>query len=536
MQVLLENIAFNHDPDLSKTGSFFLRRNETQVVPIPEWNNNCSSDPACAPAAYVIAALPATLTIKASVVCDDTSLDSIHMQAVESPAGSTHILGSVQAIRVSLIKGKSGLVAFQLPDARTRITNAGVSVGNIAWQWQFSTDGQNWTDFQKTQHRIYTVIGMPQKPWKPTSNAQTDIHVPWTEVLDQSCKWAAEAKDVDTAAARITRNMYQLGQNKLVKYVDGAACYARDKKFDCTRFLQLLTQGFGNGQAVNCEDCATVVSTFSNVLGAKLFQSTMGVHINTHPILLIGHDDWHSTTFGIHEVAWKNNCDVNDPLFDACLQVDGDGHPEVGDLNHKALQPTNLVFGTGQFNSYKFCLFRSGQCDPIGPKQRRRLGSGPFGFPKINNLSFLNDLKQRYEFHNWPHRPEGHVRHKDAFDGWEKISVRRFAEENFSNVIETLFKRRGSSQEFVEITVYEAGSAEQPNEFLLQLLGHFEVLNFTRLQQPIVGDVSFIAPGNSAVLFRRRNFVAAIRSVGISQTQVDEMAVALDLSLHDFDQ
>src|SRR5215213_133556 len=187
MQVLLENIAFNHDPDLSKTGSFFLRRNETQVVPIPEWNNNCS-DPTCAPAAYVIAALPATLTMKASVVCDDMSVASIHIQAVESPTGSTHILGRVQAIRVNLFNGKSGLVAFQLPDARTRITNAGVSVSNIAWQWQFSTDGQNWTDFQNTQHRIYTVIEMPHKPWKPTSNAQTDIHVPWTEVLDQACK------------------------------------------------------------------------------------------------------------------------------------------------------------------------------------------------------------------------------------------------------------------------------------------------------------------------------------------------------------
>src|SRR5215510_10815962 len=121
MNVLLKNIAFNHDPDLSKTGAFFLRRNETQVVPIPEWTSQCS-DPACAPAGYVIARLPQALTLKASFTCDDPSVQ-IQIQAIERPVGRSHILGPVQARPVSFLNGESDLVLFQLPNARTGITN-----------------------------------------------------------------------------------------------------------------------------------------------------------------------------------------------------------------------------------------------------------------------------------------------------------------------------------------------------------------------------------------------------------------------------
>ncbi len=511
-------------------------------MPIPEWSNSCSSDPACAPAAYVIAALPATLTIKVSILCDDPSVTSIHIQAVENPAGSAHILGRVQAMPITLHNGKSDLVAFQLPDARTRITNAGVSVSNITWQWQFSTDGQNWTDFQQTHHRIYTVIDMPQKPWKPRSNKPGEIHVPWTEVLDQACKWAIGAKHVDTVADGVTRNVYKLGET-LVQY-NGAPSYAR-RTFNCTKFLQLVTQGSGKGQTVNCGDCATVVSTFSNVLGAKLSQSTMGADFRTNPIRLIGSQNWRRKRFGSHEVAWKENFTATDRLFDACLQIDSDGTPDVSDPNHDPLQPTNLVFDTGQTNSYKFCLFASGECDPKpNTAQQRDLGDGSLGFPKITDLDFLKVLKERYDFSEW----EGREEFDDslnpslldlhalglAFQGWEKLSSKQFVEKNFSTIVEVLFKRRGSSQEFVEITVFEAAPEEKPNEFLLQLMGHFEVLDFTLLEEPIVGNISFVAPEGVTVLFKRGNFVAAVRSVGRLETTVVAMAAAVDRALGNF--
>ena len=69
------------------------------------------------------------------------------------------------------------------------------------------------------------------------------------------------------------------------------------------------------------------------------------------------------------------------------------------------LQPTNLVFDTGQTNSYKFCLFASGECDPKpNTAQQRDLGDGSLGFPKITDLAFLKVLKERYHFSEWEGR------------------------------------------------------------------------------------------------------------------------------------
>lgn len=542
MKVTVQNIAFNYDPTLKQTGAFFLRRNETQIVPIPEWSPACSSDPSCAPAAYAISKLPAPVTIKASFHCDDQSLKTIYIQAIELPVGNTHILGpAVTPNPVNLQNGDSGFVLFQLPQAKKRIEDAGVSKTEIGWQWQFSSDGENWTNFQQTYHRIYTVIDLPQGPWMPGSNSITEIHVPWTEVLDRACDWATGAQQVDVAARGITRNVYQLGDNKVVRY-DGAASYARSK-FDCTKFLQLLKQGFGQGQIINCSDCATVVSTFANLLGAVLSQSTMGSDFKTNPIRLIGYENWRRKRFGYHEVAWKSDFTANAALFDACLQVDGDGTPGVGDPNHTALQPVNLVFGTGQTNSYKYSLFASGQCDPK-PKtaQVRPLGRSPLGFPRITEVELLNILRERYEFHNWEDRTTFDVSEKElssrlskelgsAFPGWDILSVEAFSEEEVPNIVEILLQRKGSSEEFLEITVFEVVGREKPTDFLLQLLGHFEILDFELMRDVVVGDVSFVAPEDITVNFKQERFVVAVRSVGRLETQVIPIANTVSLVL-----
>ncbi len=540
MQVLLENIAFNHDPDLSKTGSFFLRRNETQVVPRPEWRNECCSNPECAPAGYVIATLPATLTIKASFLCDDPSVMRIHIKALDITTGGPSILGAIEATSVDLQNGRSGLVLFNLQNARTRIINAGISVSNIAWQWQFSTNSKNWTDFQTTEHRIYTVLQMPNEPWQPTSDVTTEIHVPWTEVLDHACEWAASLKDEDQAARSITRNVNQLGQEELVRW-DGGASYAHGK-FDCTAFLQLLKRQIGNGHTVNCDDCATIVSTFSNVLGCNLFQSNMGFDFFTNSVLLIGHPADSVQRFGNHAVAWKLNCDATAPIFDACLQIDTDGNPSVTQSRHIFTQPTGLEFDTALPDSYKSCLFDRGMCDPDpDSKQRRSLGRDPFGQPAITDQAFLDILKSHYEFAAWNNdsdlgarasigfSPDEFQDFDDVFDGWNEDRRTRFETEEFS-VIEALLKRDALSQELVALTVYKVGPPKNPNDLLIQLLGRVQALHFERLKGDL-GDLAFVAPGGTSVLFKRGNFVAAIRSVGFKPTEVITVAYEADLKL-----
>lgn len=536
MQVQLEHIAFNHDADLSKTGTFFLRRNETQIVSLPEWRKDGCSSPDCAPAGYVIANLPAIVTIKASFSRDDQSTGSILIRALDI-AGSPGILGAVQARPVDFQNGQSGLVTFVLPNAKTRIKDAGISVTDVAWQWQFSKDASHWTDFQVTEHRIYTVLEMPNEPWTPESNLATEIHVPWTEVLNRACAWAAGLQDADLAAEAITRNVYSLGKQGLVRW-DGHASYAHEK-FNCTAFLKLLKRGIGK-QTLNCDDCATIVSTFSNVLGCNLFQSQMGFDFFTNAVLLIGETEESVRRFANHAVAWKLNCDDDAALYDACLQVDRDGNPSIAQTKHEFVQPTNLVFGTSLPNSYRFCLFDRGVCDPDpDTKLRRPLGFGPIGQPRISNVGFLDFLKTEYKFDTWANgigsnrassNGSAVFDFRDAFDGWNERQVEEFENEKFS-AVEALLRRDDSSKELVEITIYQTGPGESPNELLLELIGQCEALDFERLTEPAIGDVAFVRPDGITVLFGRGNFVTLIRNAGVQQTPVIAMAAEIDSRL-----
>lgn len=528
MQVFLENIAFNHDPDLSKTGSFFLRRNETQVVPIPEWRNECCLNPECAPAGYVISQLPDMMTIKASFRCDVPQVASIRVRALEITAAGPSILGAVEARPVTLQDRHSGLVEFNLPKAKDRITAAGVSVSDVTWQWQFSTATDPWKDFQTTEHRIYCVAQMPHMPWNPASNNVMDIQVPWTQVLNHACVWAAGLTQQSEIAGAITRSMHQLGQEQMVKY-GGSATYALTDsvgidRFDCTAFLQLLKGHTGNGQRINCDDCATIVSTFSNILGCNLFQSDMGDEgfIFINPILLIGHPTVHrDLIFFRHAVAWELNCDAAAPMFDACLQVDTDGTP--GDRKHNFSLPTDLGF-----DSYRSSLVADGKCDPQpATKKQRAFGSGLFGHSRMDE-TYLNVLKRHYKFDDWDNRSETWVPSGNAFADWNPHKERRFENEAFSS-LEALLKLHNSSSELVEITIYETKPPANPKDFLLQLLGSFEPLYFERGHE--IGELSFVAPEDASVLFKRNKFAVAVRSVGFQQTPVKEIAAAIDFKL-----
>jgi len=541
MRVSLEHIAFNYDKDLSKTGSFHLRRNETQIVRIPEWRRECCSNPDCAPAGYVIANLPEVLSIQASFVCDDPKVSSVYIQALE-PADGTNMLGHVAAKEVELIKGRADLVPFDLPVAQTRIKAGGIGVRNIKWKWQFSKNAKSWKEFQTTQHRVYTVLEMPSCPWEPRSDNASNIHVPWTDVLDYACEWAAGVKEnTDVAATKVTNSLYGLGKKKLVRY-GGGASYAHDR-FDCTSFLQLLRGEIGNGPTLNCDDCATVVSTFSNVVGCDLSQAGMGDVFITHPILLLGAEEWEwcSTSFSRHEVAWKGNGGLTDPLFDACLQVDGDRKPAGTDPHHKPVQPANLVFFSSRDErSYKFCLVAQGKCNPKHDKIRRKFGPGHLGQRIITDENFLKALKEHYKFPEWKNSPHSKSRSfkavsfsdfqrlGNAFDGWNEEAFEQYEADGFSDIIKVLIKRGlNQTRELVEITAFEIEAVERATELLLQLLGQFERLEFQRMEAP-VGDVSFVNPDAGTVLFKRGGSVISIRSVGTQPTEVMLMAVDIN--------
>jgi hypothetical protein len=539
MKITLETISFNYDSKLENTGAFNVRRNETMVVTLPEWRDDRCSNPECSPAAYAISRIPNTVTIQASFICDDVLAKSVRVQALSVPP-ATNILGDIPDHEIPLNSGRSGNVILRLTNAVIR--DSAIGATNISWRWQFSQDSVNWTDFQTTKHRIYTVLALPTEPWEPECRNPSNIHLPWTEVLDLACSWALGVKkDPNLAAAQLTSQVYALGEH-LVKYQFGAS-YA-NAKFACTKFLNLLNTGIGGNQTVNCDDCATIISTFANILGCDLFQSGMGLSFDTNPIRLIGYPNWKPTNFLYHSVAWQFPCGANNTLFDSCLQVDGDSKPSC--RPHEPLQPAQILFGNGRDDAYHFRLVDAkSACVPIPTdglygRQRRKLGQSYLADREIKSEALLSLLKRLYAFDTWP-QPPGEADDKsvestvDLFirdvniENWKLHTYEHLQNSKLTNIFLTLYTRiEGPPTELLAMNLYQCSALTNPNDFLVQVLSSFEQLLLQRLPSPSIGDVGFHETNDVTVLFRRNRFVAVVRSAGRQSLSVVEVAKELD--------
>lgn len=383
MSVQLDSITFNHDSTSATADAINLRRNATEPVIVPEWRHGATINPEDSPAAY--AQNPTrghTITIKARFHRTDANLRSVRIRAVDAdtsppqPTGclawlfwlllvliralTGNVLGEVRARTVHFLPtGATAPETFTL--RRVRLWRVGVGVYTTNWRWQYRRKG-HWVDFATTSHRIYVLLDVPTAPWQQAPYADTNLQLPWTEVLDHACRWAASANTPDTAASLVTSAVYHLGPAR-VEYdcPGGGSSHYSSPAFDCTAFLDRLRGGTGNGQYVNCSDCATIVSTFANAVGADLWQSRMGFGFELNPILAIGSSTWEPAcessgygwtgSFSYHEVAWKGACGVNEHVFDGCLQVDGDADPTTAPQT--PLLPRNLRFGNSGDGDYR---------------------------------------------------------------------------------------------------------------------------------------------------------------------------------------
>jgi hypothetical protein len=384
MSVRLEAIKFNHDPSSATSDALTIRRNRSSFVDVPEWRRGVSVAPDDSPAAYAIAPTRGhTLTIQARFTCLTREHSRYQIRAVDptvdprAPAGCPrgclpfwrllaalirdafgNVLGEVKARTVPCQGGDTGWQTFELENVR--IWQVGVGLHTTTWRWQYRTgQGGPWTDFATTEHRIYLLLDVPTAPWVQGPFDPSNTQLPWTEVLDYSCRWALGAQDRDAAASRVTKAVNDLGPNRIAyDCPGGGGTHYSLGQFNCTAFLDRLRGGVGNGHLVNCSDCATFTSTFANVLGCDLWQSQMFPDFDLNDILAIGSNTWFPGCpgwsihgFSYHEVAWKGACTENDAVFDACLHVDGDPDPTTSP--HTPLLPTNMRFGTPGSGDYR---------------------------------------------------------------------------------------------------------------------------------------------------------------------------------------
>jgi len=400
MSLQLQSITFNHDPTSAQNDAVNIRHNASTFSPVPEWQRGISTSSADSVAAYALQeTLGNRLTIRVELTRTNPRLTAATVRAVpiSSPSPTppppvwwpywpipyyppyyywtyygpytlwpvvsytaaaasppSSVLGSVKSRQVQFQAGQESIeLLFELQNPR--LWTRGVGTHPVTWLWQYRLGGTLlWQNFALTRHKIYTILTLPTDPWQQAPFNLSNTQLPWTEVLDVACDWAYGAKTLDEAAARITRAVYDLGDSSLrygcelggfTQYTDLFYPY-----FYCSEFLEYLNGGIGRGGLINCTDCATIVSTFANILGCDLWQARMGADFPvfaTNPIRAIGYDKWGSACgfagFSMHEVAWKGACSVDDELFDACLELDGGSDPTRPP--HVPRLPLNMRFG-----------------------------------------------------------------------------------------------------------------------------------------------------------------------------------------------
>jgi len=372
-------IAFNHDTSSLTNDAMNLRRNFTQTVTAPEWTVG-DTLPTDSPAAYAIKEIQGKkITIKVKFTVGSNSVTKAEVRA---KGGG--VLGSLDAQVVNFAGGVSvpEFVPFELKN--NTIGNGGIKREDITWNWEFRCcGGSDWEPLATIRHRIYIVLEEPTLPWKQPS---PDNQNPWTEALDYACVWAAGKQNRDDAGSAITQAI-NASLGLVYDNAAGASHYTSGflAIFELTQFLAYLTSGAGLGNIVNCTDCATITTTFSNLVGCDLHASKMGSFFDLTPFRGIGAAGFGCPGFGcgfsFHEVAWKGGHGNHDPLFDACLREDGDSNPWAAPYTE--IFPVNIVFSNNPgaplplavpFNDYSYkerlCTNDAGgigSCNPIGP-------------------------------------------------------------------------------------------------------------------------------------------------------------------------
>jgi len=345
-RVNLTSISFDYDPTGASVDALTIRRNYAADISVPEWIPG-KTLPADAPCAYAMTLISGkTPTIQAVFNVSSKTTHTIRVQAT-----SGGILGAIDPVTVNFASNTSVTVTLSL--SHQTLATGGIQRSDVTWNWQYQVDGGAWTSMATTQHRVYVLLDTPNNPWKQVPN-RTNQQLPWTDVLDYACTWAAGAKTVDDVLNKVTVKVNS-GINLIYDTSSGDTWYTGLSGgvycFLCGQFIDFLTTGKGNGRIVNCTDCATIATSFANILGTNAAEAIMSSYsgFQCNQILAIGTTSW-AVPFGFgfsyHEVLWTGaGSSLTDILYDACLQYDTGPNP-WGTGPHTAGLPVKVPFTT----------------------------------------------------------------------------------------------------------------------------------------------------------------------------------------------
>ena len=564
MTIRLEAITFNHDLNSATRDAFTIRKNQSEDVEVPEWTPALTL-PEQSRAAYCVSRISANrLTIKADFRREAGDPASVEIRA----NGRTgNVLGDVRSRTVTFGTRLSTSEFFELD---SRGANPGVGVSDICWDWFVGT-----TPLQTTEHRIYMILDEPQDPWGQPGGSGRGFPAPWTDVLEHACRAAAGARNTDEAAELLTQWVFSLGDVGVLSYDElssgsSSLTIPGMQTFKCTKFLRVLSRELPTPASVNCSDCATILSSFANILGCSLTQSRIGNGFLTNRIKKIGQGSPIRQSFSFHEVAWKfQSVGTAASLYDCCLQVDGDDDPASNPFRPKLginipLGVPGRVLGR---DGYQFRLIApNGQSyQEMNRTRLRRKIDGATTTRITIDQEQRRRLEREYGFSEWrgsPSKPrylcgsgrkdksvaaqqvstsdqELFLRNYDfqkAPDGWTPGVIESFdAEPDPFRLTDVVWSKK-YSEAALRVLTYECSSSAAARSFLVTLLAEFHLRDIKRRldfghKKVKIGDVAFAGPDDLVLLFARANNVVLIQNVGRKLVPVSQFALAIDTDM-----
>ena len=563
MSIAVTAITFNHLRGRPESYTLPLRFSEAEPVLLPEWQRGLRFPSV---AAYTGDRLPpvATVLVRLAITADEPR--QLQVRALVRPLVGTFpppapLLADLQPRAVVFgVQGDSGWCPFAFD---TRALAAGVDVATLQWVWQFRRNGVDpWVDFDVTVHKVYAVLSESTAPWLVRPAHPSNTSLPRTDVLDFACLWARGAGTVAEAAARVTEAVNRLGGATLsYDALVGAPHYTvlGVPRFLCDAFLDRLRGGDGTGPLVNCSDCATIVSTFANLLGADLWQSKMGLvgpGFRLNPILAIGAQNWSTVFggFGFHEVAWSGACTERDLVYDACLHVDRDTDP--AQPPHTPGLPAGQLFGTPGSGHYRDRIAAPQDRDECAPQPalrvRRPVSTQAIIFAPRLPAGAHSSLVQRARIDEVAAGPkpeevvfEGFVFFGGELPGWSLSGGAVFdapAQPRVlltglpveaqvtarSRVLVSLWRSSRRPAALLRLESIETPSSAQARRMLVQVAAEFENPALSHWDRGVVGETALKLPNGALALFTRGNHVHIARSAGREPIDVSAEVDMLD--------
>src|SRR5690242_19487142 len=215
MNVTIQAIKFNHDPNSTDHDALTIRKNETEDIYVPEWEVDNAGTLKTSAAAYARSQAGNLLKIAVRLQRQNAAV-----QSVQVSAQSGSVLGNAIAAQPIVFSQGNFSDYVLLPLSNTKLNTAVVGKSQIAFDWTLVStlsNGQKQTDQQRTQHTIYTLLEKPTAPWGPQDDPH-DYEFPWTDVLDRACKWAAGARNRVDVATSLTNKFSSYGHLGRLKY------------------------------------------------------------------------------------------------------------------------------------------------------------------------------------------------------------------------------------------------------------------------------------------------------------------------------